>query len=260
MASGRAIDHVVLTVRNLDRAAATYQKLDFTLTPRALHEDRMGRQIGSHNSAGGTSSSCSKLIGQKDLSDMTSRHRRRSSASATTTDWPCGSVKACPCWSSQAMTPERIIAGSRPPVSRPLHRSTSRDAPNCPTAHRSPLRSHLPLCNPQRCRRLHSSFARTGLRTIWKPEYQSHANGATGIVAIYLSSPAPERDAAFVSKMFGGEVSSIPGGCNVACGPSQQLRVLTPQAIGERDSSVAGVELARLFLPASLWPLTQDAG
>jgi hypothetical protein len=42
MASGRAIDHVVLTVRSLDRAAATYQKLDFTLTPRALHEDRMG--------------------------------------------------------------------------------------------------------------------------------------------------------------------------------------------------------------------------
>jgi hypothetical protein len=42
MASGRAIDYVVLTVRSLDRAAATYQKLDFTLTPRALHEDRMG--------------------------------------------------------------------------------------------------------------------------------------------------------------------------------------------------------------------------
>jgi hypothetical protein len=50
---------------------------------------------------------------RKTLPDMTSRHRRRSSASATTTGWPCGSVKACPCWSSQAMTPERIIAGSR---------------------------------------------------------------------------------------------------------------------------------------------------
>ena len=28
------------------------------------------------------------------------------------------------------------------------------------------------------------------------------------------------------------------GGCSVACGPSQELRVLTPQAIAERDSSV----------------------
>jgi hypothetical protein len=67
-------------------------------------------------------------------------------------------------------------------------------------------------------------------------------------VAVYLSSPAPERDAVFVSKMFGGKISSIAGGWNVACGPSQQLRVLTPQAIAERDSSVAGVELGTPIL------------
>ena len=42
MASGRAIDHVVLTVRDLEGTAITYQRLGFTLTPRAAHEDRMG--------------------------------------------------------------------------------------------------------------------------------------------------------------------------------------------------------------------------
>ena len=42
MASGRAIDHVVLAVEDLDRAAISYQILGFTLTPRAAHEDRMG--------------------------------------------------------------------------------------------------------------------------------------------------------------------------------------------------------------------------
>src|SRR5262249_61200545 len=42
MTSGRAIDHVVLAVRDLARVAATYEALGFTLTPRALHEDRMG--------------------------------------------------------------------------------------------------------------------------------------------------------------------------------------------------------------------------
>jgi hypothetical protein len=42
MPSGRAIDHVVLAVRDLDRAAGTFQGLGFTLTPRAMHEDRMG--------------------------------------------------------------------------------------------------------------------------------------------------------------------------------------------------------------------------
>ena len=42
MASGRPIDHVVLTVRDLDAAAITYQRLGFTLTPRAAHDDQMG--------------------------------------------------------------------------------------------------------------------------------------------------------------------------------------------------------------------------
>src|SRR5262245_37222870 len=42
MTTGRAIDHVVLAVTDLDRAAETYQGLGFTLTPRARHEDRMG--------------------------------------------------------------------------------------------------------------------------------------------------------------------------------------------------------------------------
>src|SRR5262249_22234540 len=40
--SGRAIDHVVLAVRNLDSASAVYEGLGFTLTPRAAHDDRMG--------------------------------------------------------------------------------------------------------------------------------------------------------------------------------------------------------------------------
>ena len=87
----------------------------------------------------------------------------------------------------------------------------------------------------------------------WKAEYQSHANGAVGLAAVYLSSPAPERDAAFVGKMFGGKISPVPGGFAVACGPSQELRVLTPQAMAERDTpggvgtaapSLAGIALA----------------
>ncbi len=35
--SGRGIDHLVLAVRDLDAAAARYQALGFTLTPRAVH-------------------------------------------------------------------------------------------------------------------------------------------------------------------------------------------------------------------------------
>jgi hypothetical protein len=59
---------------------------------------------------------------------------------------------------------------------------------------------------------------------------------------VYLSSPAPERDAAFVGKMFDADVCPLPGGgCRVACGPAQELRVLTPQALAQRDGSLAGL-------------------
>lgn len=39
------LDHIVIAVKNLDAAAATYRKLGFTLTPRGLHE---GKGTGNH--------------------------------------------------------------------------------------------------------------------------------------------------------------------------------------------------------------------
>ena len=39
------LDHVVIAVKNLDAAAATYRKFGFTLTPRGLHE---GKGTGNH--------------------------------------------------------------------------------------------------------------------------------------------------------------------------------------------------------------------
>jgi catechol 2,3-dioxygenase-like lactoylglutathione lyase family enzyme len=39
------LDHIVIAVKNLDAAAATYKKLGFTLTPRGLHE---GKGTGNH--------------------------------------------------------------------------------------------------------------------------------------------------------------------------------------------------------------------
>jgi hypothetical protein len=79
-------------------------------------------------------------------------------------------------------------------------------------------------------------------QAFWKSEYQAHANGARGIAAVYLASPAPQRDAAFVNKMFGGEVGALAdGGRRVACGPGQELRILSPQTLKARDPSLAAV-------------------
>ncbi len=45
MAPLNRLDHIVIAVKNLDTAAATYRKLGFTLTPRGLHE---GKGTGNH--------------------------------------------------------------------------------------------------------------------------------------------------------------------------------------------------------------------
>ena len=45
MAPLSRLDHVIIAVRDLGAAAATYRKLGFTLTPRGLHE---GRGTGNH--------------------------------------------------------------------------------------------------------------------------------------------------------------------------------------------------------------------
>ena len=40
--SGRGIDHVGIATRDLDSLAAKWERLGFTLTPRAYHQDHMG--------------------------------------------------------------------------------------------------------------------------------------------------------------------------------------------------------------------------
>lgn len=241
MASGRAIDHVVLTVRNLNRASATYQDLGFTLTPRGMHEDRMGTsnrlaQFGGRNFI--------ELL-EVDRPEGLARH----------------DFAASPPFFSFGHH-NRLVVREREGLSMLVFASDDARADNrrfsaagLPTFAQFDFERDAKLPNgtqvtvafslafvqsPEMPRVAFFVCENRAQDFFWKPENQSHPNGATGIVSVYLSSPAPERDAAFVSKMFGGEVSSSAGGCTVACGPSQQLRVLTPQAIAERDSSVAG--------------------
>ena len=38
----QGIDHVVILAADLDRAAETYTRLGFTLSPRGVHSDHMG--------------------------------------------------------------------------------------------------------------------------------------------------------------------------------------------------------------------------
>lgn len=104
----------------------------------------------------------------------------------------------------------------------------------------------------------------------WKPVFQTHGNGACGINTVYLASTSPERDSTFLGKMFGGAVTPVPGGMKVSCGAAQDVRVLEPEAIVQRDGSFsyhpetgpvfAGIALATKGEDRGVVPATDACG
>ena len=245
MPSGRAIDHVVLAVRNLDAAARRYEKLGFTLTPRAAHEDRMGTsnrlaQFAAKNFIELLEVDRPDTLAAHDFSASRAffsfgEHNRRAVAQREglsmlvfAGDDARGDIATFKAADLPTFAPfdferlARLPDGTEVTVAFSLAFVQSPEMPNVAffvCENRAP-------------------------EVFWKPAYQSHANGAMGIAAVYLASPAPERDAAFVGKMFGGAVTSLPdGGYRVACGP-QELRVETPQALARRDGSLGGFDQA----------------
>ena len=237
MAGGRPIDHVVLAVQDLDRTAVIYQELGFTLTPKAAHEDRMGTsnrlaQFGARNFI--------ELL-EVDRPETLARHNFAASPPFFSFgDHNRQAVLEREGLSMLAFASDDARAdvsgfrAARLPTFAPFY--FERHA-KLPDGARVTLAFLLAFVQSKEMPRVAFFVCQNRAQdNFWKPEYQSHANGAAGIVAVYLSSPAPERDAAFVSKMFGGNVSPARGGFVVACGPSQELRVLTPQAMAERDS------------------------
>jgi len=74
---------------------------------------------------------------------------------------------------------------------------------------------------------------------VWRPEWQSHANGATEIVEFVIASRDPARTAAIYERMFGaGLLTPTPGGFAFNAGPATVL-VLDPAAVADRYAGAA---------------------
>lgn len=238
MAGGRAIDHAVLAVRSLDKTAAVYERLGFTLTPRAFHEDRMGTSFRLARFKGGNYiellevdrpaklqphdfAATSPFFSFGGHNQIALAERQGLSMLVFATNDARADIAHFKAAGLQTFSPfdferqARLPDGSEATVAFTLGFARS---PNMP-------KIAFFVCEHR------------AQQYLWKPEFQQHANGAQVIRAAYLISPSPERDAAFISAMFGGEVATYPGGWRVSCGPSQEVRLVTPEAITERDRS-----------------------
>jgi hypothetical protein len=236
MATGRPIDHLVLAVRDLDNAAALFEKTGFTLTPRAFHDDRMGTsnrliQFRGRNFievltvdrpdglARHDFSSAPPFFSFGDHNRLALERREGLAILVFASDDARADIRRFEAARLQTFTPfdferqARLPDGTGVTLAFSLAFAASPDMPGVAF-----------MVSQNRAQEF-----------FWKADFQSHANGAQTIKTVYLASPSPDRDAAFINAMFGGEVAAVSGGMRVSCGPSQDVRVLTPQAMAALD-------------------------
>lgn len=241
MTSGRPIDHVVLAVADLDGAAAVFDNHGFTLTPRASHPDSMGTsnrliQFHGRNSIELLTVDRPGTLARHDFTRVpgffsfgdhnrlaVGRRDGLSMVVFTTAD-AGADIRRFEAAGVPTFQPfdfkrqARLADGTAVTLSFTLAYTASPDLPGIAFA----------VCQNR------------APELLWKAGYQAHANGAQTMRALYLVAAEPARDAAFIAAAFGGAIAPRDGGFGVACGPSQEIRVVSAPAVAALDPAFAG--------------------
>lgn len=209
----QGIDHVVLAVRDLDAARASYQRLGFTLTPLGLHS------LGSQNHC---------IVFERDylelmavprphpalqyFSDFLARGEGLAAIALATDD--AGGLSA-------ELAADGIAADAPLDFSRPvagLGEARFRIV-------------QLPLDLSPGCRMFACQHFTREL--VWRPEYQRHAVGATGIAALAVVVEDPAAAAARYGGLFDTRPQKIDEGLLVQTG-SAPIALASRSNLGHR--------------------------
>ena len=191
-------DHVVVTVRDLDAAAAQWKKLGFTLSPRGTHSPQMGS--GNYTIMFGED--YLELLGvlheteqNKPTRDFL-RNREGIERTAFTTD------------NAAAGAAELEARGLKP--LGPVHFGRPVDLPGGGTGEAKFNVFRWPLAESPGGMRIFACQHLTR-NTVWIPELQKHANGASRIVAIEIISVDPKAAAEHMSRLIEEPVAFAGG-------------------------------------------------
>ena len=224
------LDHVVVTTRNLDAASATWQRLGFTLSPRGTHS----AHIGSANYTIVFGDDYLELLGilhetaHNQLTVAFLKQREGIERAAFTTDDASAGI---------AELNARGIGGSGPlAFARPVE---------LPGGGNSEARFNIFSWPPEPAPAGLRIFACQHLtpETVWIPELQRHANGATGLLAVEIVSADPRAAAALLSRLIDQPVESDDGSYRLASGGTRAVfRFYDTAAFAKRypDSVRAG--------------------
>ena len=199
------IDHIVIAVSDLDRASATYRRLGFTLSPRALHSASMG--TANHT-----------IMLQHDYFELltvltaTERNLRWREALALGEGVaglalvPTSAAAARDAWRGQGFNPSELVSFSRP-VDRPDGSRTEArfEIVSLP-------KGSVPGASVFACAQLTRD-------AVWLPELMRHANTATAIRRLVVALPNVSEGAISWSKALSGAQSAvINGGIRLSLG------------------------------------------
>lgn len=240
MTSGRSIDHIVLTVPDLDTASSSFADAGFTLTPRAQHEDRMG------------------------TSNRLAQFSERNFIEILEVDRPNGIDphrfdQDPPQFSFGAYNQEFVQASEG--VSMIVFQSEDAIA-DCESFTRKGLQTYAPFAFDRSGRlpdgsEVTLSFKLTFVTSptlpglaffvcenqaqdaFWKPEYQSHKNGATGITQVHIRANDSENAAHFIGQLFDGQVENSGDSFTVQCGAGQEILVTSQDYLDARFGDAA---------------------
>ncbi len=233
----RKLDHIVLCAPDLDVMRQAYDRLGFTLTPRAVHP------FGTRNHLAQLQDNFIELLSLDDLARIppdavgrfnfggrvrdyiADRHQGLMMVVLASTD---ADADIAEFRSKKLDTYERLDFGrdAALPDGRTVRVGFSLAFATHP---------EMPEATFFCCQQRHPP------ELFWKPDYQRHANGAHRLVEIVMVASEPAPVAAHVARVLDAPELTIEGGVAVGAA-SDRVSVLTPAALAARFPELASID------------------
>jgi catechol 2,3-dioxygenase-like lactoylglutathione lyase family enzyme len=235
----RGLDHVVILVRDLERARETYSRLGFTLTPRGVHT------LGSQNHC---------IMFEHDYIELLAVPRPHPALQYFSEFLARGEGLAAIAFATDdANGAQGELAAAGVEADPPL--DFSRPVRLADGTHDAAFRIvQLPAGATPGCRAfVCQHFTR---EVVWRPEWQSHALGATEIAALAVLAEDPAAAAQGYARILGVQPQPIEEGLLVASG-SAPIALTSRWKLGHRLEGV-GLPLRVRPLVAALFVRVAD--
>jgi hypothetical protein len=214
------LDHVVIDVRDrMDEAARTFAELGFRLTPRGHHT------LGSTNHLAMFATDYLELLGFGEGGTIRSELAR----------FPAG-LNGLVFKTANADEVHAEAAAAGLPVlpvqrfSRPVDVDGARRDATFRTTRLDPARSGIGRV--YFCEHLTPEL-------VWRPEWQTHVNGARAIARVVIAAAEPARSAALFAALFGAAaLSEQDGACRLRAGAAR-VELQRPAAIAAEFGAAA---------------------